>query len=123
MPLPRGSRRCSGRGSPFEHGGDVGGEVHLAVAVLEDAQSGKLVRHPARLVGSITDLDPEKHDEPATRAERTDDLAAHALSGFDAPEPRTIDSHVARVRRKLGDEAARLETVWGIGYRFVAGAS
>jgi DNA-binding response OmpR family regulator len=28
-----------------------------------------------------------------------------------------------RVRRKLGDEAARLETVWGIGYRFVAGAS
>jgi DNA-binding response OmpR family regulator len=52
-----------------------------------------------------------------------DDLAAHALSGFDAPEPRTIDSHVARVRRKLGDEAARLETVWGIGYRLVAGAS
>lgn len=52
-----------------------------------------------------------------------DDLAAQALSGFDAPEPRTIDSHVARVRRKLGDEAGRVETVWGIGYRFMAGPS
>lgn len=50
-----------------------------------------------------------------------DDLAAQALSGFDAPEPRTIDSHVARLRRKLGDEAGRVQTVWGIGYRFLAG--
>jgi DNA-binding response OmpR family regulator len=45
------------------------------------------------------------------------------LSGFDAPEPRTIDSHVARLRRKLGDEAGRVQTVWGIGYRFLAGPS
>lgn len=34
---------------------------------------------------------------------------------------RTIDSHVARLRRKLGPSAAaRIATVWGIGYRFDA---
>ncbi len=59
----------------------------------------------------------------AGRPVSRDDLAAHALSGFDAPEPRTIDSHVARVRRKLGAEASRVETVWGIGYRFGDGGS
>jgi DNA-binding response OmpR family regulator len=34
-------------------------------------------------------------------------------------DSRTVDSHVARVRRKLGPSAsAALHTVWGIGYRF-----
>lgn len=31
---------------------------------------------------------------------------------------RTIDSHVAHLRRKLGDLGAHISTVWGIGYRF-----
>lgn len=32
---------------------------------------------------------------------------------------RTVDSHVARIRRKLGPAGgARIVTVWGIGYRF-----
>lgn len=31
---------------------------------------------------------------------------------------RTVDSHVARIRRKLGEAGARIHTVWGIGYRF-----
>lgn len=32
--------------------------------------------------------------------------------------PRTVDSHVSRVRRKLGDPAAAaLQTVFGVGYR------
>lgn len=31
---------------------------------------------------------------------------------------RTVDSHVARIRRKLGPGGARIVTVWGIGYRF-----
>ena len=30
---------------------------------------------------------------------------------------RTLDVHVSRIRSKLGDAAAHLETVWGIGYR------
>jgi DNA-binding response OmpR family regulator len=35
---------------------------------------------------------------------------------------RTLDSHVSRIRRKLGPEAAAcLRTVWGVGYRFSPG--
>jgi two-component system response regulator MtrA len=30
---------------------------------------------------------------------------------------RTLDVHVSRLRKKLGREGGRVETVWGIGYR------
>jgi DNA-binding response OmpR family regulator len=33
---------------------------------------------------------------------------------------RTVDSHVMRLRRKLGDLGEQIVTVWGVGYRFVA---
>jgi len=33
-------------------------------------------------------------------------------------DSRTVDTHVRRLRRKLGDEALRIETVIGVGYRF-----
>lgn len=34
-------------------------------------------------------------------------------------ETRTVDTHVRRLREKLGDEAALIETVRGVGYRAV----
>jgi two-component system phosphate regulon response regulator PhoB len=34
---------------------------------------------------------------------------------------RTVDTHVKRLREKLGSAAATLETVRGVGYRFVLG--
>lgn len=45
-------------------------------------------------------------------------LAEHALSLGGGCEPRTIDSHVSRLRRKLGGAGAAISPVWGIGYRF-----
>ena len=33
-------------------------------------------------------------------------------------DSRTVDTHVRRLRRKLGAEAERIETVIGVGYRF-----
>jgi two-component system OmpR family response regulator len=45
-------------------------------------------------------------------------LAAQALASLEGPDVRTIDSHVARLRKKLGAGAAAIATVWGIGYRF-----
>ena len=36
--------------------------------------------------------------------------------GFD----RTVDTHVLRLRRKLGPLGERIERVWGIGYKFAA---
>jgi DNA-binding response OmpR family regulator len=48
-------------------------------------------------------------------------LAEAALPSEGDRFDRTIDSHVARIRRKLGPvAAARIATVWGIGYRFDA---
>lgn len=48
-------------------------------------------------------------------------LAEQALASFEEPDARTVDSHVARLRRKLGPGAAAIATVWGIGYRFEPG--
>ncbi|WJY27899.1 MULTISPECIES: response regulator transcription factor [Sporosarcina] len=31
---------------------------------------------------------------------------------------RTVDTHIKTLRLKLGDEGKRIETVWGIGYKF-----
>ena len=56
------------------------------------------------------------------RAVTREDLAERAILGRDAPEPRTIDSHLGRVRRKLGAAGSHVVTVWGIGYRFVPDA-
>jgi two-component system, OmpR family, alkaline phosphatase synthesis response regulator PhoP len=40
--------------------------------------------------------------------------------GTDFPgETRTVDVHVAEVRKKLGDDGPRIETVRGFGYRLV----
>jgi DNA-binding response OmpR family regulator len=36
--------------------------------------------------------------------------------GFD----RTVDTHVLRLRKKLGEHGEQIETVWGIGYKFAA---
>ena len=33
---------------------------------------------------------------------------------------RTVDTHVQRLRKKLGDDADAIRTVWGIGYKFQA---
>ncbi len=35
-------------------------------------------------------------------------------------DSRTVDTHIRRLRRKLGDEAKRIETVIGVGYRLRA---
>ena len=32
-------------------------------------------------------------------------------------DSRTVDTHIRRIRRKLGPEADRIETVIGVGYR------
>jgi two-component system, OmpR family, phosphate regulon response regulator PhoB len=37
-------------------------------------------------------------------------------------ETRTVDTHVKRLREKLGDAGALIETVRGVGYRFVSGS-
>jgi len=46
-------------------------------------------------------------------------IATGALSVDGETSGRTVDSHIARLRKKLGEHAAQhVTTVWGIGYRF-----
>jgi DNA-binding response OmpR family regulator len=40
------------------------------------------------------------------------------LSEEDPMETRTVDTHIRRLREKLGSHAQRVETVRGEGYRF-----
>ena len=49
-------------------------------------------------------------------------LVDHVLDPERDGTERTLDVHVSRLRKKLGAEAARLETVWGVGYRLSTGA-
>ena len=38
--------------------------------------------------------------------------------GSEERSDRVIDTHVGRIRKKLGPHASCLKTVWGVGYRF-----
>jgi DNA-binding response OmpR family regulator len=56
--------------------------------------------------------------ERAGRALTRAQIAEGALSDDGDCSDRTVDSHISRIRKKIGPTAAqRLTTVWGIGYR------
>lgn len=58
----------------------------------------------------------ERLDRPVRRAQISDAV----LEVEDAHET-ALQAHVSRLRRKLGRDADRLQTVWGIGYRLSPG--
>ena len=52
------------------------------------------------------------------RAQSRTQIADGALSESGDCSDRTVDSHISRIRKKVGPRAAaRIQTVWGIGYR------
>lgn len=50
-----------------------------------------------------------------------DALMNHLYGGMDEPEPKIVDVFVCKIRRKLGDAKAVVETTWGRGYRLRVG--
>ena len=48
-----------------------------------------------------------------------DRLIERVWSGDRYVSPRTVDVHIGRLRAKLGPAAQQIETVFGLGYRFV----
>ncbi|UCF67104.1 MAG: response regulator transcription factor [Acidobacteriota bacterium] len=54
----------------------------------------------------------------AGRVQSRDRLLAEVWGYSEGVDSRTVDTHVRRLRRKLGSEAERIETVIGVGYRF-----
>lgn len=52
-------------------------------------------------------------DKPVSRRQLVDQVLDEEREGGE----RTLDVHVSRIRKKLGEAAPHLETVWGVGYR------
>jgi DNA-binding response OmpR family regulator len=84
------------------------------------------VERSVRLAGQLIDLTPKEYDllvlltsHPGWVFKREvllQQIWGDSYDGFD----RTIDNHVTRLRKKLGMLGEKIETVWGVGYRFKA---
>ena len=76
--------------------------------VLRDEQVVPLTAHEVNLLEMLV-----THPD---RAFSRQQLADGALPADGQRSARTVDSHISHLRRKLGDDARPLETVYGIGY-------
>lgn len=88
------------------------GALTIDAAAREARIAGATVRLTAREFDLLALLasDPE-------RVFRKAELLAD-LWGYEAGSTRTVDSHVSRLRRRLGEHGvALIRTQWGIGYR------
>jgi two-component system, OmpR family, phosphate regulon response regulator PhoB len=53
------------------------------------------------------------------RVQSREHLLAEVWNGETPLDPRTVDTHMARLREKLGKASRLVDTVYGVGYRFV----
>jgi len=97
-----------------------------ALAVLQDGPLRvDIGEHRVSLNGEVVEFTPKEFDLLAllvrhpgrafARDYLLDTVWGAEYAGLDT---RTIDTHVLRVRKKLGAIGERIETVWGVGYRF-----
>jgi DNA-binding response OmpR family regulator len=101
--------------------------THEGPKELEVIVIGELVvdlrRREARRSGSVVDLANREYDLLAFLAQNAGLALSRQqlLDGAWGPDwygdVRTVDVHVAQLRKKLGDTLP-LATVWGVGYRF-----
>ena len=83
-----------------------------------------LRRRSVRMAGKVAQLTPTEFRllsmfmrEPGrtfTRDQIIDRVFGYDFDGYD----RTVDAHVANLRRRLGANARHVHTVYGVGYRF-----
>jgi DNA-binding response OmpR family regulator len=82
-----------------------------AVAVAVDGQAIRLTRREFELLRCLV----ENRNRVLSR-----DRLLERVWGYDHPiETRSVDVHVGRLRSKLGSAGRQIETVVGLGYRFV----
>ncbi len=83
-----------------------------------------ILDHTATLQGNALDLTPREFDLLALllahpgRAFSRDYLIERVWGLQSDGDDRLIDSHIMRMRKKLGSLGDRIVTVWGVGYRF-----
>ena len=101
-----------------------GAEAEAAPALTAGPLVVDLGQHAATVDGQPVDLTPKEFDLLALLVRHTGrafsrDYLIERVWGYDAAgSDRTVDTHVLRLRKKLGPVGDRIETVWGIGYRF-----
>lgn len=82
-----------------------------AVSVLSGGQPVRLTRREFELLKCLI----ENRNKVLTR-----DRLLERVWGYDkSVETRSVDVHVGRLRSKLGEAGKQIETVVGLGYRFV----
>ena len=83
-----------------------------------------LAKHEVRIQGKPVDLTATEFKLLATLMERrgrvqSRDRLLTDVWGYEGDvDTRTVDTHVRRLREKLGKAADYIETVRGVGYRF-----
>ncbi|MGB7873481.1 MAG: response regulator transcription factor [Anaerolineales bacterium] len=103
------------------------GDVRAPTVIRAGGLEVDSARHSAALDGKTLHLTPSEFDllvllarhpgQTLTRQQLMDDLYGGAASSVD----RSVDSHIKNLRRKLesASESRYIETVYGVGYRFV----
>ena len=87
-------------------------QVHIEdMRVACDGAEVRLTRKEFALLAVLA----RRHGRVATRTQLLDEVWGHEYYG----DTRTLDVHVRRLRQKLGDCGECIETVVGVGYRFV----
>lgn len=114
-------RGVVGEGNETLGGGDAGDD---AIRV------GPLSVSPAMRAATVGDVEleltPKEFDllvlfaRNPGRAFSRDYLLERVWSNEYEVTDRTVDTHVQRLRKKLGDDAELIRTVWGIGYKLQA---
>jgi hypothetical protein len=99
--------------------------VSVAVVVPEPAPiSVDVAMRVVRVEGALVELTPKEFDllvlfvqNPGRPFSRDELLERFWRDDYEVTD-RTIDTHVQRLRKKLGGQADAIQTVWGVGYRF-----
>ena len=110
-----------GAGGP---GGAGGGDGDAPPLLEAGGLRVDLAAHAVQADGRVVELTPKEFDllallvrNPGRAFAR--DYLIEKVWGYDAEgSDRTVDTHVLRLRKKLGPHGDRIETVWGVGYRF-----
>ncbi len=90
-------------------------EIDLDARCVQRSGSNlALTHHEFNILAWLVD----RPNRPVSRRQ----LAENTLGEEGAQLERTVDSHVSRIRGKLGSDAIHLRTVWGVGYVFDPGA-
>jgi DNA-binding response OmpR family regulator len=85
-----------------------------------------LARHEVTIAGESVDLRPKEFDLLHTLAEHVGlvlsrDQLLDLVWGYDFyGETRTVDVHIAHLRKRLTNASVQIETVMGVGYKLVA---